>query len=49
MFLDTHVVVWLYEGRTELFTDAARNAIDANDLAISPMVLLELAYLEETP
>lgn len=45
--LDTHIVCWLYEGRTELFTPAALSAIEAGLLQVSPMVQLELTYLHE--
>jgi PIN domain nuclease of toxin-antitoxin system len=45
--LDTHVVCWLYAGRVELLSPAARQAIEREDLAVSPMVGLELQYLRE--
>ncbi|MBI1860613.1 MAG: PIN domain-containing protein [Deltaproteobacteria bacterium] len=45
--LDTHVVVWLYYGRSELISDKAKKLIEVNDLSISPMVSLELEYLHE--
>ncbi len=45
--LDTHIVCWLYEGRTELLTPAAMRAIEAGLLQVSPVVQLELAYLHE--
>ena len=45
--LDTHVVVWLYEKKRERFSDRALELIESEDLAISPMVLLELQYLFE--
>jgi PIN domain nuclease of toxin-antitoxin system len=48
LFLDTHVVVWLHDRREELFSAAAHSAIDQNELAISPIVRLELEYLYET-
>ena len=47
LYLDTQVVVWLCEGQAEKLTPAARQAIEASELAISPMVLLELQYLFE--
>ena len=47
IFLDTHVVVWLYEGRIELFPQSVKKIINDNDLLISPMVTLELKYLNE--
>ncbi len=39
IYLDTHVVVWLYE--------TAKNSINENLLRISPMVVLDLTYLYE--
>ena len=38
IYLDTHVVVWLYAGRTDLFPPLAKSQIDGNDLLISPLV-----------
>ncbi|HEY5610474.1 MAG TPA: PIN domain-containing protein, partial [Thermoanaerobaculia bacterium] len=46
-YLDTHVVAWLYAGRTDLFPALARALIEGNDLLISPMTGLELQYLYE--
>ena len=46
-YLDTHLVVWLFAGKTELLTDTVRASIDNNNLRISPMVVLELQYLQE--
>jgi PIN domain nuclease of toxin-antitoxin system len=45
--LDTHVVVWLHAGREDLLSHRAREAIEAEEIAVSPMVLLELEYLRE--
>lgn len=47
IYLDTHVVVWLYAGETDRFSADARQLIEANELLISPVVLLELEYLYE--
>ena len=47
IFVDTHVVVWLYIGKTELFSKAALEKIRKNELYISPVVKLELRYLYE--
>jgi PIN domain nuclease of toxin-antitoxin system len=47
VFLDTHIVVWLYAGLIEKISEPAKHAIEANDLLISPMVMLELQYLFE--
>ena len=47
IYLDTHVVVWLCEARTEKLTPKAVEAIESSEVEISPMVLLELEYLFE--
>jgi PIN domain nuclease of toxin-antitoxin system len=47
MYLDTHVVVWLYAGETDRFSVSAVDYIEGNDLRISPAVLLELQFLRE--
>ena len=47
IFLDTHVVVWLYAGEVDRFPPQARRALESESLVISPMVLLELQYLHE--
>lgn len=48
IYLDTHVVVWLYHKTEGLISDRAITMVGENDLLISPMVLLELEYLFET-
>ncbi len=45
--LDTHVVIWLYEGRFEALSNTARSLIEEGRCGISPMVQLELQYLFE--
>lgn len=48
IYLDTHVVVWLFAGRLDLISQNARQVIeDTQTLLISPMVLLELDFLCE--
>lgn len=47
IYLDTHVVAWLYAGRTDLLSPSAARLIEREDLRISPMVQLELQYLHE--
>jgi PIN domain nuclease of toxin-antitoxin system len=48
IYLDTHVVAWLFAGETTFLGDAAREALERDDdLRISPMVLLELGHLRE--
>ncbi len=36
IYLDTHVVAWLYAGRVDLLSTRARTLIDAEELRISP-------------
>ena len=47
IYLDTHVVVWLYAGEVERFGDVVSQLINSHDLLISPIVRLELQYLYE--
>jgi len=47
IYLDTHVVAWLYAGRVDLLSEKARDLIRENDVLISPVVRLELQYLYE--
>lgn len=46
-YLDTHVAVWLYAGKAELFPPALLDALDSAQLYISPFVLLEIQFLRE--
>ena len=48
LYLDTHVVVWLFAGEIEKFSDTARDHIEERELLVSPMVVLELEFLYET-
>ena len=47
IYLDTHVVVWLYDKEDELFTKKGVNLIEESSIFISPIVKLELQYLYE--
>lgn len=47
IYLDTHLVVWLFAGRTDLVPEPAKRLLDENELLVSPMVELELQYLNE--
>lgn len=48
LYLDTHVLVWLYQDSATRLTPRGADAIEsAERLLISPMVELELAYLHE--
>jgi PIN domain nuclease of toxin-antitoxin system len=47
IYLDTHVVIWLYGDTVNKLSPLAENLISENDIYISPMVRLELQYLYE--
>ena len=47
IFLDTHVVIWLYAKYLKNFSDIAIQQIESNEVLISQMVRLELQYLFE--
>jgi len=47
VYLDTHVVVWLFSGETEKLSKKAVDLIEENELFISAMVELELEFLYE--
>lgn len=47
IYLDTHVVVWLYAGKVENFSEQAKELINGHEVFISPVVRLELQYLFE--
>lgn len=48
LYLDTHVLVWLYQDGAVRLTEKGKEAIETADtLLISPMVELELTYLHE--
>lgn len=47
IYLDTHVVVWLYAGELKKLSERAKEIINDNDIIISPIVRLELQYLFE--
>lgn len=47
IFLDTHILVWLYDGLVEHLSEKARESIESGDLFVPAMAFLELAYLRE--
>jgi PIN domain nuclease of toxin-antitoxin system len=48
IYLDTHVIAWLYGLGATALSEAAAAAVEAADeIRISPMVRLELQYLHE--
>ena len=47
ILLDTHVVLWIYTGQVLRLSTRAAHELEASDVAVSPVVELELAYLNE--
>ena len=48
IYLDTHVIVWLYADKGKRLSTTARRLIEeSQSLLISPMVMLELDFLHE--
>jgi PIN domain nuclease of toxin-antitoxin system len=47
MHLDTHVVLWLYAGEVDRFTEAGKRLLNTTPVEISPIVRLELTFLHE--
>ncbi len=47
IFLDTYILVWLYEGLLEKIPENIQNIMETEALFISPMVELELNFLHE--
>ncbi|BAP54304.1 PilT protein domain-containing protein [Thioploca ingrica] len=47
IYLDTHVVIWLYAGKTEHIPYKTLELMKTQELLLSPMVLLEMTYLFE--
>jgi PIN domain nuclease of toxin-antitoxin system len=48
IYLDTHVVLWLYAGTLEKFTAKGRKLLEENEILISHAVVLELELLHES-
>ncbi len=47
IYLDTHILVWLYAGLLEKFSQSIKTILNENELSISPIARLELQYLYE--
>lgn len=47
ILIDTHVLVWLYEGLFERIPAAVQARLNREQLALSPIGHLELAYLHQ--
>ena len=47
VYLDTHIVVWLYDALTDKLSKKSIELINEGQIFISPLVKLELEYLYE--
>ncbi|MBA7517289.1 hypothetical protein ES705_09342 [subsurface metagenome] len=47
IYLDSHLVVWLYQKEFSLISRKAIDMLENNELFISPIIMLELEYLYE--
>lgn len=47
ILVDTHVVAWLFAGMRQKFPQGVQDLIETSDLAVSPIIEVELAYLNE--
>jgi len=47
VFLDTHIVIWLYDALKDKFSRRAAKLINTSETFISPFVILETEYLYE--
>ncbi len=48
IYLDTHVVLWLYDALTDRLSSTAKAAIENNEIYIAQFVRLELQALYDT-
>lgn len=46
-FLDTHIVIWLYDKLLNKISGKAKDFINENEIIICPIVILEMQYLYE--
>ena len=47
IYIDTHITVWLFAGQIEKLSNQAKELLNDNEIQISPIVRLELQYLNE--
>jgi PIN domain nuclease of toxin-antitoxin system len=47
IFVDTHVLIWLYAGEVDRLTDKVKDLLRNASLLVSPMTFLEMDYLQE--
>ena len=47
LFIDTHIVIWLYQNTLDYLSIPDIKALEKNEINISPVVSLEIEYLFE--
>jgi len=47
VYLDTHIVVWLFAKELDKLSQKVIDLIEKSELVVSPMVVLELEFLHE--
>lgn len=47
IYLDTHILAWLYAGQVERIPSPVRKLLNEGELLVSPMALVELQFLIE--
>jgi len=47
VYVDTHVLVWIFQGDEKKLSSDARHVLGNHDLLVSPAVVLELELLHE--
>ena len=47
IYIDTHIVVWLYTGQVKKLSDRSKDLLNDNEIYISAVVRLELQCLAE--
>lgn len=48
LFIDTHAIIWLYNGESEKFSPHSKARLDAaEERLVSPVSILEIDYLHE--
>lgn len=47
IFIDTHVVLWLFSGELRRIPSTVQAKLEEEELAISPISVLELSYLHQ--
>lgn len=47
LYLDAHIILWLYDGLVEKLSESTKSAIENSTLYLSPITFLEVQFLHE--